>query len=233
MPTLQTGRNRNHPSVLSISKRQTENDIPMPDTVFAVRSPAPLVGLSDLDFDDLYEERIRRLSQQHWTPVRVAARAASLLVSAGATRILDIGSGVGKFCIVGDLTTDAEFVGVEQRSDLVGIARSAGASVGASKATFVHANVDSFSFDGFDGIYMYNPFYEHVSKLVIQIDHNIELSRLSFRKYVKTTIDKLAAMAPPVAVVMFHGFGGPMPPGYEFRGEEPAWNDRLELWTKR
>ena len=202
-------------------------------TMHAVRSDALRIVFSDLDFDDIYDERIRRLSQQHWTPVRVAARAATLLESAGATRVLDIGSGVGKFCIVGGLTTGAEYVGVEQRGDLVAIARSTAASLGVSKASFVHTNVASLPFDGFNGVYMYNPFYEHVSRLVIQIEDDLELSQLSYRKYIKTTIDRLAAMAPPVAVVLFHGFGGSMPAEYELRCEEPAWNDRLELWTKR
>jgi hypothetical protein len=206
----------------------------MPDTLHSVSSPAYGKTMpSDQEFDGNYDERIRHLSPQHWTPVRVAARAAALLTSAGATRVLDIGSGVGKFCVVGSLTTSAEFVGLEQRGDLVEIARVAAVRWRAPRTTFVHAEVDSFSFAGFNGIYMYNPFYAHISRLVTQIDYEIERSRGSYRRFVRTTIDKLAALDPPVAVVLYNGFGGVMPLAYEFQGEEPAGNDQLELWTKR
>jgi len=44
--------------------------------------------------------------------------------------------------------------------------------------------------------------------------------------------EKLADMAAPVAVVTFNGFGGAMPPSYTCLGDEPAANDRLELWLK-
>src|SRR3954471_8285376 len=80
---------------------------------------------SDVEFDDVYDPEIRALSPQHWTPVQVAARAATLLTQAGATRILDVGSGAGKFCIAGALSTDAHFTGVERRGRLVETARRA------------------------------------------------------------------------------------------------------------
>jgi hypothetical protein len=79
----------------------------------AGRTSADACLTSDLAFDALYERRIRELSPQHWTPVRIARRAAELLTLSGAKRILDVGSGVGKFCIVGALTTEAQFVGIE------------------------------------------------------------------------------------------------------------------------
>jgi predicted RNA methylase len=163
----------------------------------------------------------------------VAARAASLLTRSGARRIVDVGAGAGKFCIVGALTTDAEFIGVERREGLVRVARETAAMLGAARATFIHSNVDSFSLEGFDGVYLYNPFYEQISTFLVQIDGAIERSALVYRDFVRSTMDKLAAMAPPVAVVTYNGFGGSMPPGYEFCGDEPAGNDQLELWVKR
>ena len=41
----------------------------------------------------------------HWTPVHVARRAAQFLVTGPETRVLDVGSGPGKFCLVGALAT--------------------------------------------------------------------------------------------------------------------------------
>jgi hypothetical protein len=208
------------------------------------RSPATTVGIflmstpdarleSDAAFDTIYDGRIRKLSELHWTPVAIAARAARLLTRAGATRILDIGSGVGKFCIVGALSTDAEFVGVERREPLVHIARRAATRLGAARATFVHSNFDALPFRGFDGIYLYNPFYEHLAKYLPLIDGAFERSPAAHRYFVRVMIEKLRAAPPPVCVVSYHGFGGAMPPEFHFAGEEAAGNDRLEVWIKR
>jgi len=187
---------------------------------------------SDADFDSVYEEDIRDLSAQHWTPVRVATRAAKLLTRAGARRILDVGSGVGKFCIAGALSTDATYVGLERRARLVEIARRAAAHYGAERATFVHASLDDFSFEGFTGIYLFNPFYEQISALVEQIDEATERSSIWYEHFVQTTVTKLDKLEPPVAVVTYNGFGGHMPLLYTFLGEEPAGTDQLELWMK-
>lgn len=204
----------------------------MPQSSRAVPIAPPEILSSDFEFDKAYDRQIRELSVQHWTPVRVAARVAHLLTRAGATRILDVGSGAGKFCIVGALSTDAEFVGVERRGYLVDVAKQTALRFGADRATFVHARADCFSFEGFNGVYLYNPFYEQIGRFLVQIDGGIERSPLLYRHFVRTTIAKLAAMAPPVAVVTYNGFGGPMPPDFDFRGDEPAGNDQLELWVK-
>ncbi|HEX4405763.1 MAG TPA: class I SAM-dependent methyltransferase [Polyangia bacterium] len=188
---------------------------------------------SDPAFDDVYDERIRALSGQHWTPVAIASRAARLLTLAGATRILDVGSGAGKFCIVGALSTRAELVGVERRGDLVAVARAAALRMGATGATFIHANVEDLSFDGFDGIYLYNPFFEHVSRKLPLIDRAVDRSGRAYRRVVRAIEDKLRAMPAPVVVVTYHGFGGQIPRELGYVGSEPAGNDRLELWIKR
>ena len=83
--------------------------------------------LTDLEFDRVYPSWVRRLSDMHWTPVEVARRAAALLAVDPTTRVLDVGSGVGKFCLIGALTTRATFVGIEQRENLVTVARDTAA----------------------------------------------------------------------------------------------------------
>jgi SAM-dependent methyltransferase len=184
-------------------------------------------------FDAVYDRRIRDLSLRQWTPVAVAARAAAMLVEAGATRILDVGSGVGKFCLVGAMRTNAQHVGVELREDLVLIAREAAQKLGVSRATFVHADVADFPFEGFDGAFLYNPFFEHITRLR-PIDRTVERSRATYQRLVTTTVAKLATLSPPGAIVTFSGFGGRVPPDtFEFLGEEAAGNDWLERWIKR
>jgi hypothetical protein len=187
---------------------------------------------SDEDFDLVYPEGIRRLSALHWTPVTVAARAAAILVQAGATRILDVGSGVGKFCLVGALVTSARFVGVERRQHLVDIAGATATKLGASRATFVHASIDQFRLEGFDGVYLYNPFFEQISRYLPQVDASVEQSAKLYRFFIEVVTAELATLAPGAAVVTYHGFGGLMPRPYRFVGDEPAGDDRLDLWIK-
>ena len=189
---------------------------------------------SDEAFDAIYDARMRALSKRHWTPVAVAARAATMMERVGAKRILDVGSGVGKFCIVGALCTNAEFVGVERREDLVRAARDAARRMETPRATFVHANVADFAFDGFDGVYLFNPFFEQISRSLRLIDATAERSRTIYRDLVRTTLAKLAALSAPSAIVTFSGFGGRVPPdAFEFLGEEAAGNDWLEMWIRR
>jgi SAM-dependent methyltransferase len=187
---------------------------------------------SDEDFDQLYPLDIRRLSAVHWTPVSVAARAATLLARAGATRILDVGSGVGKFCLVGATVTNARFVGVERRRRLVEIAGWAAARLGVGQVTFVHSNIDRFPFEGFDGIYLYNPFFEQIGRLLPHIDDSVEFSLANYRHLTGLVTDRLSTLATGTAVVSYHGFGGLMPRSYRYEGDEVAGDDRLELWIK-
>src|SRR4029077_8901586 len=84
-------------------------DDPMAEISRAVAAASRHIPSSDDEFDSAYDKQIRELSEQHWTPLWVAARVAHLLTRSGATRVLDVGSGAGKFCIVGALSTDAEF----------------------------------------------------------------------------------------------------------------------------
>ncbi len=80
---------------------------------------------TNADFDHVYPDWVRSLSERHWTPVDVAERAAELLVTSAGVRVLDVGSGAGKFCIIGALTTEGKFCGIEQRAHLIDVAREA------------------------------------------------------------------------------------------------------------
>ena len=80
-------------------------------------------SIEDEKFDQIYPARIRKLSALQWTPVRVAAEAAKLLATVPGTRVLDIGCGPGKFCLIAAALTDGHFTGIEQRLDLATAAR--------------------------------------------------------------------------------------------------------------
>src|SRR3954452_18195742 len=65
----------------------------------ALRSGA---AVPDAEFDRLFPDELRDRSYLHWTPVEVAVRAAELLApSPRGIRVLDVGAGVGKLCLIG------------------------------------------------------------------------------------------------------------------------------------
>jgi hypothetical protein len=188
--------------------------------------------VSDRHFDEVYPDELRFISHEHWTPVEVAVRAARLLADGGATAVLDVGSGPGKFCIVGALTTDVSYHGVERRPWLVEVARAAASRYGAERAGFAAANMVDFDFAGFDGFYLFNPFHEQIDGGLLCIDADLSPSRLVYLHYIETVQRKLAALAPGTAVVTYHGFGGTMPESYRRVHEEGAGTDSLALWVR-
>jgi cyclopropane fatty-acyl-phospholipid synthase-like methyltransferase len=75
--------------------------------------------ISNDRFDQIFDQKLRRVSSVHWTPVEVALSILELLDLAKGSKVLDVGSGAGKFCLVGALNTKAHFFGVDQRQSLV------------------------------------------------------------------------------------------------------------------
>jgi SAM-dependent methyltransferase len=188
--------------------------------------------VADVEFDAIYPEWIRRLSEHHWTPLDVCVRAAELLVDGDRSTILDIGSGAGKFCLIGAACTGARFVGVEQRPRLVGISHQIARRAGLGNANFIHGNAMSLDWGRFDGFYLFNPFYEHIVDDLPRIDGPSVVSPHLFTNYVVTTCVKLFAAKRGARVVSYHGFGGPMPRGFRRILREPAGSEYLELWEK-
>lgn len=190
-------------------------------------------AIPDEVFDAFLPPHIRRLSARHWTPVDVAVRAVELLVVRGGMKILDIGSGAGKFCLVGALCSDAIFVGVEQRPHLVELAAHLQRWLRIDRARFIHGNVAWMDWREYDGFYFFNPFFENVSDGLTHIDDTIELSARRRLEYIMATYARLLEARPGARVVTYHGFGGIMPNCYRKVHEEPAGTDVLELWVRQ
>lgn len=189
--------------------------------------------VTDDDFDAAFSGQVRAVSFRHWTPVTVARRAAQLLVKAGATHILDVGAGPGKFCIVGALTTGACFTGIEQRSTLVEEARAVAARLAVDNVRFVHANLLRFDCTPFDAFYLYNPFTEQIDdEYLFPIDTAIERSQTLYDAYVAAATAALVRAPAGTLVATFHGLGGPMPPQYRRVHDEMIYGGGLALWLR-
>ncbi len=187
--------------------------------------------VSDREFDALYPPRVRALSSVFWTPARVALRAAALLAPTPGTRVLDVGSGVGKLCIVAAASTNATVTGIEHRERLVSVARTAAERLGVS-ARFIHGDLCDVNWRRFDAFYFYNPFYENVDCMGACIDAAVELSQRRFLIDVQLALEALAHAPCGTRVVTYHGLGAELPPVYRLESSECAGSDALKLWIK-
>lgn len=90
----------------------------------------------------MYQEH----SARHFTPVNIAIKAAKLLVDKPTDKILDIGSGVGKFCCIGSAVTDAHFYGVEKRKTLTNLSNKIKRNYKLKNAHFINNDFTALDF---------------------------------------------------------------------------------------
>lgn len=191
--------------------------------------------LPDAVFDRLLPEELRRLSSHHWTPVDVARRAASWLTehaNGHPLRVLDIGAGVGKLCIIGALTTRARFEGIEHRPQLARIAADLARATGARDALVTPGTLAQIQWEHFDGFYLFNPFEENVRGPSDHLDGTVELSPQRYQDDVAQVERGLLRARIGARVVTYNGFGGLFPSSYHLARSEPAGDAVLRLWIK-
>jgi SAM-dependent methyltransferase len=187
-------------------------------------------SIEDEKFDLIYPARIRKLSPVFWTPVAVAAEAAKWLVPAPGVRVLDLGSGPGKFCLVAAALSEGHFTGVEMRSDLVTIARQAATDLKLSEIDFIHGNLLEIDFGGYDAFYLFNPFEENMFQ-GNRIDRAVPLSPELFRKYTRHVSTELGARPIGTRVATYMGYANDIPSCYSC--EATQFGDDLKLWIKQ
>jgi SAM-dependent methyltransferase len=117
---------------------------------------------TDEQLDALLPESYRVHADQHFSGVFVIEQAARFLADRKDPLILDVGSGSGKFCLLGALLNEnAHFTGVEFRAELVSISRKLAEAFKLQNIDFVHDNILNSDFQKFNGFFIFNPFLEH------------------------------------------------------------------------
>ena len=185
---------------------------------------------SDEEFDRLYPYALQKVAKRHWTPVRIARLAAAFLGNKGG-RVLDIGSGIGKFCLTGASDhPDVYFCGVEQRAHLVRHAVRVQKQLGLQNASFINSNFTELNLREYDHFYFYNAFFENIDN-GDRIDPSVNYSEAHYVYYVQYLKNALQEMPRGTRIVTYHSLKDEIPQGYALL--EKLEGGDLNFWERK
>lgn len=185
---------------------------------------------SDARFNQLYPPLIQLLAQRHWTPLAVAKKAAHFLAEKNSVRILDVGSGVGKFCLTAAYCQpNCLFYGVEQRKSLIDHAEASREILHLNNVSFIHGNFTQLDFKNYDHFYFYNSFYENLAGTE-KIDDSIDYSGELYNYYNRYLYKQLEQKPSGTRLATFHSLEDEIPKGYHI--VETEMDCLLKFWVK-
>lgn len=194
----------------------------------ALRSGRPV---SDRRFDQIYPPEVRVHSRIHFTPVKVALRARDWLGADPSLRVLDVGSGCGKFCLVLAASGPGRVAGIEQRPNLHEAAQNGAAALGLGNTSFVCGRMEDYDWTRHNVFYFFNPFYERIAYRRGMDDRTPPHAGLYF-EYVRIVREKLGRAPSGTRVLTYHGMGGKLPSDWLLLRSEIIHTDELQLWFK-
>ena len=148
----------------------------------AIQEIYEIIGRGGLPPDELLDallpEDVRTYADQHFAGTYAISLACNFLISSSAAHILDIGSGTGKFCLLGALLhKEAQFTGVEYRDSFVQIAENLRLKMCLENVNFQCKNILDYPFSAHTGVFMFNPFLEHRNVRARMQDFTDDLGR--------------------------------------------------------
>lgn len=185
--------------------------------------------IKDEEFDMIYSSDLRKISQKHFTEVDVAIKAAKFLVTKPGQKVLDIGSGVGKFCFVASCYSDAIFTGVDYREHYIKLCEKLADKYNFENVNFIHDDVVNIDFTKYDSFYFFNSFEEHAD-INAQMDDIIVTNREKFIHYtdfLKIQLDKLPG---GTNLVTYFAYPNQIPNSYKLVSMHFGGN--LKCWKK-
>jgi SAM-dependent methyltransferase len=187
-------------------------------------------NFTNSDFDSYYPSFIQKLSKIHWTPIEIIKESIHWVSKFPNIKILDVGSGVGKFCVYGSLLSKHEFTGVEIRKNLVEISNDLANKFSTKRVQFIHSNITEIDFSNYNCIYYYNPFCEQeaISGL---IDENLKIGSLELSKYQNHITNQLEFM--PKGTLLISYLSPQFQPPTSFIVDQIHENGDLVFWIKK
>ena len=185
--------------------------------------------------DELYDSqlspRMKKLSPIHWSPLEVIKAAAAFLSDKPGSKIIDIGSGIGKFCIAAaQRYPDCDFYGIEQRRDLHEIAvLSRKNSPCELNIHFMHGNFTELDFSCYNGLYFFNSFAENLYRFG-RIDNSIQYSAGLYNYYANYFYKILEGKASGTRLVTYYGNDAVLPKSYQLI--QTTFNNHLKMYIR-
>jgi SAM-dependent methyltransferase len=183
-------------------------------------------NISDKEFNALFPREISQHSKLFWSSKEAIEVAIDWL--SPCRNILDIGSGNGKFCLIGSHLINAKFTGVEIRETLVHHAKKVALDT-KSKVIFIHDDVKHIDCSSFDGFFFYNSFGEHICTSGA-FDNQMENSDDVYEFYQNILAKKLDSTKKGTRFVTHNNEGLFMPDTFEL--QEMTDDNELALWVK-
>ncbi len=194
------------------------------------------IRVSDTQFNKIYPQHIRKLGERHWTEVQVALDACTFLTQENAQKlpikILDVGSGVGKFCTIGALHTSASFTGIERRRELYDVAKSIAKEHKIERTRYILGDMSTLDWNLFTGAYLFNPFCENMDSSA-KIDDSVECGPQVLERYVACVEHKLKLVPPGFRLATYYGFGGNIPNSFEQIFPPTQTNQQLQFFVQQ
>lgn len=188
----------------------------------------------DVAFDRFLPFDYRFVSRTFWTPLKVVAQAARWLDELRIATVVDVGSGVGKFCIGGALASRSTFIGIEQRRPLVKVARGIARIVDLGpRVRFIEGVFGEVTVPVASCYYFFNPFGESLFRPEDRLDEDTEVSQARSLHDVYLAEQLIAAAPIGTYVMTYNGFGGTLPDGYDLVRSDTEFPCALRLARKR
>jgi predicted RNA methylase len=173
------------------------------------------------------------VSNQYWTPLVVAKRAAEWLDDLNVRTVVDIGSGAGKFCVAAALAGHCHYTGLEQRSQLVASARTLARLFEVDdRVSFVEGALGDIATPAADAYYLYNPFGEYLFGSKEHVNSDVERSDERYARDVAAVQELLQRARFGTCVLTYNGFGGRVPSSYQQIRLDNDMPNELRLWRK-
>lgn len=187
------------------------------------------IDVKDAVFNEIYPPNIKAVAEKHWTPVDVAKMAAEYLVEKSGKKVLDIGSGAGKFCLVGAASTEGFFYGVEQRSSLTKLSRTIADRHNIKNVKFINSNINEICFSDYEAFYFFNSFFENIDTSY-PIDNTILPDSDLYHAYSDYVKEQLNKTAVGTRLVTYWSKWDEIPRNFEL--VDSACNGFLNFWKK-
>jgi hypothetical protein len=184
--------------------------------------------ITDKEFDKVYPSHIRSLSDMHFTSVKIA-KLASAFLSEKNSSVLDIGAGVGKFCMIGSVWTGGQYVGVEQRAILCDVANQVIDRYRLNRVEMINSNILNIPFGEFNAFYFFNAFHENLCK-DDQIDQSTTRSQDLYIHYSSYVREELDSKPKGTRLVTYHSYLCELPNSYNLK--YTSERGHLKFWER-